>query len=80
MASPATKVVIFQWPCGMALAAGQAGAAFAAASHPGHVGGGPGLVEEDEPAGSSPPLAVARLLARGGHVGARLFGGVPGFF
>ena len=60
--------------------ADQPRAAFAAAAHAGHVGGGPGLVDEDEPGGIKPALAPAPCRARGGHVRARLFGGMRGFF
>jgi len=45
-----------------------------------HVGGGAGLVDEDEPAGIKPALALAPLLPCGGDVRARLLGRVRGFF
>jgi len=44
-----------------------------------HVGGGPGLVDEDEPGRIKPALALAPPLARGVHVRAHLFGGVGVF-
>ena len=45
-----------------------------------HVGGGPGLVDEDEPGGIKPALVLTPLLACGGDVRARLLGRVRGFF
>ena len=55
-------------------------AALTAAAHSGHVGSGPGLVDEDEPSRIKPALARAPPLTRGVHFRAHLFGGVGGFF
>jgi hypothetical protein len=61
--------------------ADQALAALTAAAHSGHVGGGPGLVDEDEPGrGLSPSWLARHPLTRGVHVRAHLFGSVGGFF
>jgi hypothetical protein len=47
---------------------------------PGHVGLGPGLVDEDQPFGVEPALVLLPLLASTGDVGAVLFAGVQALF
>src|SRR3546814_4288817 len=46
----------------------------------GHVGLGPGLVDEDEMPGIKPPLILAPLRAPPCDLGAQLFGGKNAFF
>lgn len=76
--SPATKVVIFQWPCGTLpirrLPRRQR------PSELGHVGAGAGLIDEDEARGIKQSLIDAPALAGGRHVGAILLAGVDAFF
>jgi hypothetical protein len=47
---------------------------------PGHVGLGPGLVDEDQPFGGKPTLIFPPPLAPAGDVGAVLFAGVQALF
>lgn len=54
--------------------------AWPAASEPGHVGCGAGLVEKDKLGGIKQRLVLPPLPARGRHVGPVLLGGVHGFF
>lgn len=60
--------------------ANQARAALTATAGSGHVGGGPGLVDEDQPGGIKPALAALPFWSRSRHVRAGLLGGVRGFF
>ena len=46
----------------------------------GHVGGGAGLVEENQPCRIKPGLPLFPQLARRGHVRPLLLGGAHGFF
>ena len=50
------------------------------ASQRGHVGLGPGLIDEDQACRVRPPLIFLPLLAPPGHFGAQLFGGKNAFF
>ena len=50
------------------------------AAQRGHIGLGPGFVDEDEAAGIKPPLVFLPLLAPPCHLGAELFGGQHAFF
>ena len=50
------------------------------ATQRGHVGLGPGLVDEDEAPGIKPPLILLPLPAPPGHLGPELFGGQHAFF
>jgi len=45
-----------------------------------HIGGGPGLVDEDQPVGIEVELILEPLFASDQDVGAILFGGVRGLF
>ena len=55
-------------------------AAGAAPAQPGHLGGGPGLVDEDELRGVELGLEIEPGLAARGYVLARLLAGVRGLF
>lgn len=50
------------------------------ASDRGHVGLGPGLVDEDQPGGIKPPLILPPLLPSPGDLGPILLGGEQRFF
>src|SRR5919107_1911989 len=58
----------------------EASAAGASSITPGHVGLGPGLVDEDQAFGIEPALVFLPLLAPAGDVGAVLFAGVQVLF
>ena len=75
---PATKVVVFQWPCGTALTSRLPRSA--RPRRPRHVGRGAGLVDEDQLRRIKTGLAVLPGRPRRLHVRPRLLGGVRGFF
>ena len=76
--SPAVKVVIFQWPCGVEPRKRQA--AERPASEPYHIGGAARLIDEDQPLRVEAGLAFAPALPGRSHVRALLFAGQDGFF
>ena len=67
-------------PVAVGRAADQALAARRPAPERRHVRLGPGLIDEDEPAGVNPALILLPLPAPPGDVGALLFAGQGGFF
>jgi hypothetical protein len=78
----ATKVSVRQRPCGTPLwhLGDQTLAALTAAVLAGHVGLGPGLVDEDQAARIKAPLVLLPSGAPAGDVGAVLLGGEQAFF
>jgi len=73
----ATKVVVFQWPNGRA----RPGAGLSRSGVTGrHVGRGPGLVDEHQPARIETFLLFAPGGAGGGDVRPLLLGGAQSFF
>ena len=76
--SPATKVVVFQWPCGTALTSRSPRGR--PPPGPRHRRRRPGFVDEDQPLRREPTLRLAEALPLRRHVRARLLGRVRRFF